>query len=43
VAADAIRLVRLDKLLDIYGDLEFARQSFYPSTPRAEPAVSSVP
>jgi len=24
-----LRLVRLDKLLDIYGDLEFARQSFY--------------
>ncbi len=24
-----IRAVRLDKMLDIYGDLEFARQSFY--------------
>lgn len=23
-----LRLVRLDKLLDIYGDMEFARQSF---------------
>lgn len=28
-AAEAIKLVGLDKLLDIYGDLEFARQSFY--------------
>ncbi len=25
-----IRAVRLDRMLDIYGDLEFARQSFYP-------------
>jgi len=33
VAADAIRLVGLDKLLNIYGDTEFARQSFYPATP----------
>lgn len=24
-----LRLVRLDKVFDIYGDLEFARQSFY--------------
>jgi anti-sigma B factor antagonist len=31
MAADAIRLVGLHKLLDIYGDLEFARQSFYPA------------
>ena len=30
VAADAIRLVHLDKLLNIYGDMEFARESFYP-------------
>jgi anti-anti-sigma factor len=35
MAADAIRLVGLSKLLNIYGDLEFARQSFYPSRPRA--------
>ena len=28
-AAEAIKLVKLDKILDIYGDLEFARQSFY--------------
>jgi anti-sigma B factor antagonist len=35
VAADAIRLVRLDKVLNIYGDLEFARQSFYAPAPRA--------
>jgi anti-sigma B factor antagonist len=27
--ADVIKLVRLDKILDIYGDLEFARESFY--------------
>jgi anti-sigma B factor antagonist len=27
--AKLVRLVRLDKILDIYGDLEFARQSFY--------------
>ena len=35
VAAEAIRLVGLDKLLNIYGDLEFARQSFYPARPHA--------
>jgi len=29
VVAQVIELVRLDKILDIYGDLEFARQSFY--------------
>ena len=34
VAAEAIRLVGLDKLLNIYGDLEFARQSFYPPKAR---------
>src|SRR5262245_23068485 len=38
LAADAIRLVRLDKLLNIYGDLEFARQSFYPSRSQADDA-----
>jgi anti-sigma B factor antagonist len=31
LAADVIRLVGLDKLLNIYGDIEFARASFYPS------------
>jgi anti-sigma B factor antagonist len=36
VAADAIRIVGLDKLLSIYGDLELARESFYPPRPRAE-------
>jgi anti-sigma B factor antagonist len=36
VAAEAIRLVGLDKLLNIYGDLEFARQSFYPSVERQQ-------
>lgn len=30
VAAEAIRIVGLDKLLNLYGDLEFARRSFYP-------------
>jgi len=38
LAADTIRLVGLDKLLNIYGDIEFARESFYPSRPRAEHA-----
>lgn len=28
---EILRLVRLDKMFDIYGDLEFARQSFYES------------
>ncbi len=28
-AAEAIKLVGLGKILDIYGDLEFARESFY--------------
>jgi len=28
-AAEAIQVVGLGKILDIYGDLEFARQSFY--------------
>jgi anti-sigma B factor antagonist len=28
-AAEVIRTVRLDKILDIYGDLEFARESFH--------------
>jgi anti-sigma B factor antagonist len=32
LAADTIRLVGLDKLLNIYGDMEFARESFYPSS-----------
>ena len=41
VAADTIRLVGLDKLLDIYDDLEFARQSFYPTAPGT--ATTSVP
>ena len=30
-AMDVMRLVRLDKMLEIYGDLEFARKSFYPT------------
>lgn len=30
---EVIKLVRLDKMLDIYGDLEFARKSFYPQNP----------
>jgi anti-anti-sigma factor len=34
VAAEAIRLVGLDKVLNIYADLEFARQSFYPTKTR---------
>lgn len=31
VVADIFRIVRLDKLLDIHGDIEFARESFYKS------------
>jgi anti-sigma B factor antagonist len=42
VAAEAIRLVHLDKVLNIYGDLEFARQSFYPSSPHAQHSTRSV-
>jgi anti-sigma B factor antagonist len=38
MAVDAIRVVHLDKLLNIYGDLEFARQSFYPSRSQADDA-----
>src|SRR5436190_8869808 len=33
LAADAIRLVHLDKLLNIYGDMELARESFNPAEP----------
>jgi anti-sigma B factor antagonist len=32
IAAETIRLVGLDKLLGIYGDTEFARESFYPAS-----------
>ena len=32
LAADTIRLVGLDKLLGIYGDMEVAREAFYPSS-----------
>ena len=35
VAAEAIRIVGLDKLLNIYGDLEFARKSFHLEKARA--------
>jgi anti-sigma B factor antagonist len=42
VAADAIRLVGLDKLLNIYLDMEFARESFYPSKPHAELSTRSI-
>lgn len=34
---DVMRLVRLDKMLNIYGDLEFARQSFYPTGHATQP------
>jgi anti-sigma B factor antagonist len=36
VAADAVRIVGLDKVLNIYGDLESARLSFHPPRPRTE-------
>ena len=29
---EVLRLMRIDKLLNIYGDLEFARKSFYPAS-----------
>jgi anti-anti-sigma factor len=29
LVADVFKIVRLDKLLDIHGDIEFARESFY--------------
>lgn len=28
---EILRLMRIDKILNIYGDLEFARKSFYPA------------
>jgi anti-sigma B factor antagonist len=43
LAAEAIRIVGLDKLLNIYGDVEFARESFYPSTSRAAQPASALP
>ena len=43
LAADVIRLVGLDKLLGIYGDIEFARQSFHPEKPGAKDSARSVP
>ena len=42
-AADVIKLVRLDKLLDIYEDTEYARESFYPSTTGADPSSNASP
>src|SRR5580700_4195675 len=36
-AMEVMRLVRLDKMLDIYGDLEFARKSFYPTDKATQP------
>jgi anti-anti-sigma factor len=42
LAADAIRLVGLARLLNIYGDLEFARKSFYASGPCAEDSTGSL-
>jgi anti-anti-sigma factor len=36
-AMDVMRLVRLDKMLDIYGDIEFARKSFYPTDKATQP------
>ena len=34
LASDAIRLVHLDKLMNIYGDMELAREAFYPAEPQ---------
>lgn len=36
-AMDVMRLVPLDKMLDIYGDIEFARKSFYPTDKATQP------
>jgi anti-sigma B factor antagonist len=36
-AMEVMRLVRLDKMFDIYGDLEFARKSFYPKDQATKP------
>jgi anti-sigma B factor antagonist len=30
-AMEVLRLMRIEKILNIYGDLEFARKSFYPT------------
>ena len=30
---EVMRLVHLDRIFDMYGDLEFARQSYYPPPP----------
>ena len=40
LAADAIRIVGLDRLLNIYGDMEFARESFSQSTPRVNSSTT---
>jgi anti-anti-sigma factor len=42
LAAEAIRLVGLNKVLNIYGDLEFARKSFYPSRSHADESAKSA-
>ena len=36
-AMDVMRQVRLDKMFDIYGDIEFARKSFYPTGQATQP------
>ena len=33
---EVLRLMRIDKILNIYGDLEFARKSFYPTGPASQ-------
>lgn len=43
VAAQAIRIVGLDKLLNIYEDLEAARQSFHEPPPLPEESVLHLP
>jgi anti-anti-sigma factor len=34
---EVVRAIRLDKMLEIYGDLEFARQSFYAKDQPTQP------
>jgi len=43
VAAEAIQIVGLGRLLNIYGDLELARQSFHEPPPRPQQSIMLLP
>lgn len=43
VPAEALRIVGLDKFLNIYRDLELARQAFHEPPPRPEKSVMQLP